>query len=100
MQFQAIGIMDLESYLKNPDTVLIDVRTREEYDLYHILGSKNIPLNELEAHIKYLSKDKRYIFYCERGSNSLIAAKNLSRCGYMAYTVVGGLRAWDEQRLD
>jgi len=92
--------MDLESYLEKPDTWLVDVRTKEDYDLYHIEGARNLPFNQVEEYVQYLPKDKKYILYCESGSTSLIAAKKLSQSGFLVYSVIGGLRAWDEQRLN
>ena len=42
--------------------IIIDVRTREEFNSGHIEGSKNIPIQEILSHveeIKALSKAKR-----------------------------------------
>lgn len=100
MRFLTIGINELEAYVNKPNTSLIDLRTREEYDLYHLEGAKNIPYEELGDYKEKFSKDKTYIFYCERGSTSLLAAKELSREGYHIYTVIGGIRAWEERQWD
>ena len=41
---------DINDYLKEmpKDTILVDVRTKEEYDEGHIPGSINILLDEIE----------------------------------------------------
>lgn len=96
MRFQTIGVKEIESYLNRPNTSLIDLRTKEEYELYHLEGAKNIPYDDLEEYKPYLSKQDTYILYCERGGSSLMAAKELSREGYRVCTVVGGIRAWEE----
>lgn len=100
MDFQAIGVNEIESYLNRPNTSMIDLRTKEEYDLYHLEGAKNIPYDDLDKYKKRLSRNITYILYCERGGSSLLAAKELSREGYRVYTVIGGIRAWEERNLN
>ncbi len=99
MGFQTIGVKDIERYLERPNTGLIDLRSREEYDVCHLEGARNIPYEDLEEYKDSLSKDTAYILYCERGGSSLMAAKELSREGFQVYTVVGGIRAWQERYL-
>lgn len=98
MEFQTIGIREVEARLNMPDTRLVDMRTKEEYDLFHFSGAMNIPYEELKEHKARLPKNITYILYCERGGSSLLAAKELSREGYHVYTVIGGIRAWEESR--
>lgn len=100
MDFQAIGINEIENYLNRPNTSMIDLRTKEEYDLYHLEGAKNIPYDDLDKYKRRLSRNMTYILYCERGGSSLLAAKELSREGYRVYTVIGGIRAWEERNLN
>lgn len=100
MNFQAIGINEIETYLNRPNTSMIDLRTKEEYDQYHLEGAKNIPYDDLDKYKKKLSRNMTYILYCERGGSSLLAAKELSREGYRIYTVIGGIRAWEERNLN
>lgn len=45
------------------DSVLLDVRTREEYAQGHIPGSINIPLNEIDT-VKYKSLIKPHPYSC------------------------------------
>lgn len=100
MSFQSIGVREIEKYMGRPGTALIDLRTREEYDSYHLQGARNIPYDDLQEYKQYLSRNMTYILYCERGGSSLMAAKELSQEGFHVYTVVGGIRAWQERHLD
>ena len=100
MGFQTIGVKDVERYLERPNTRLIDLRSREEYELCHLERARNIPYDDLEDYKGTLSKDTTYILYCERGGSSLMAAKELGREGFHVYTVVGGIRAWQERYLN
>ncbi len=91
MEFQTIGIREFNEYRKRPDAWVIDLRSKEEFEDVHVEGARNIPYEELEMFRKYLPKDKLYLLYCDRGSSSLMAAKELSREGYRTATLVGGI---------
>lgn len=93
MEFQTISIKEFENYRKRPNTWVIDLRTREEFDEMHVEGARNIPYEQLEGYKNYLPKDKTYILYCDRGASSLKAARDLSREGYRTVTVIGGIQA-------
>ena len=82
------------------DVIWIDVREREEYLLYHIPGAKNLPYDDMEQWEKRLDKSKTYVLYCERGSLSMMAAKQLLKDGYSVCTLIGGIRAIQERNLD
>ena len=92
MEFQTVGIREFNEYRKDPDTWVIDLRSKEEYEEVHVEGARNIPYEELGMFLKYLPKDKFYLLYCDRGSSSLMAAKELSRDGYRTATLVGGIQ--------
>lgn len=93
MEFQTISIREFEEYRKRPDAWVIDLRSAKEYEELHVEGARNIPYEDLPMYKKYLPKDKLYVLYCDRGSSSLMAAKELSREGYRTVTVVGGIQA-------
>lgn len=61
---------------------IIDVRTRQEYAGGHIKGSVNIPLNELNANLKKIKKDKPVITCCASGMRSSSAKGILKSNGY------------------
>lgn len=98
MEFQTISIREFNEYRKRPDAWVIDLRSKEEFEEVHVEGARNIPFEDLKMYRKYLPKDKLYILYCDRGSSSLMAARDLSREGYRAVTVVGGFQAVVQNR--
>jgi rhodanese-related sulfurtransferase len=61
---------------------IIDVRSKGEYAGGHIKGSKNIPVDALEAHISKLNKDKTIITCCASGVRSGIAKTMLQNKGF------------------
>lgn len=62
--------------------VIIDVRTKAEYQGGHIRNSLNIPLNNLSNHYSKLKKDKPIITCCASGMRSAQAANILKSNGF------------------
>lgn len=85
---KAMTIINEES-----NTVIIDVRSSEEYNEGHIKNAINIPLDEIKD-INY-NKETNIILYCATGVRSSEAAKELSSLGYTKiYNLDGGLLNW------
>jgi rhodanese-related sulfurtransferase len=70
--------------------VIIDVRTKAEYQQGHIKGSQNIPLNNLSNHYSKLSKEKTIITCCASGMRSAQAKSILKSNGYTEVHNGGG----------
>ncbi|MDY0150743.1 MAG: FAD-dependent oxidoreductase [Candidatus Cloacimonas sp.] len=64
------------------DTVLIDVRTSEEYALGSIEGSLNIPVDEMRSRLSEIPKDKKIILFCGTGHRSYFAYRILAQSGF------------------
>lgn len=76
-------------------SVLIDVRTEDEFDSGHILGSINIPLDSLESVYDEISDEEIPVFvYCRSGSRSEQAKYMLAEMGYGNVTNIGGIQDW------
>jgi rhodanese-related sulfurtransferase len=67
--------VDYAAMVKN-GAVIIDVRTKGEYNSGHIKGSLNIPLDTLTAHLDKINKNNPIITCCQSGMRSA-AAKNI-----------------------
>lgn len=75
---------------------LLDVRNPREWQLHHIDGSVNIPLNHLQERIAEIPRARRIAAYCAGGYRSSIAASILHQYGIInLIEVAGGLAAWD-----
>lgn len=85
----------LEEVLKENNYIIVDVRTKEEYDTSHIVGSINIPYDTIDENID-LNKSKTIMVYCRSGKRSSIAAETLKNLGYN----VLDLGAFDSINLD
>ena len=76
-------------------SVLIDVRTEDEFDSGHIPGSINIPLDSLESVYDEISDEETPVFvYCRSGSRSEQAKYMLAEMGYGKVTNIGGIQDW------
>ena len=76
------------------NTVLIDVRTKDEFKSGHLEKAINIPYTEIEEQIKSITKDnhKNIVVYCKSGRRSGIAQKTLMQMGYKNVVNGGGYK--------
>ncbi|AMX83342.1 rhodanese [Geobacillus subterraneus] len=92
---QMITTAELKRRLKQPGVQYIDVRTPMEFRSFHLPGFRNIPLHELAARARELSKEKEVVVICQSGMRSQKASKLLKKMGFQHVTnVKGGLSAW------
>ncbi len=88
-----ISITDgVQAFRQNKNAVLLDVRTKEEYNRNHIEGSVNIPIQSIEDVKVKVTKNTTPIYvYCHSGIRSAKAARALSGMGYLNITDIGGI---------
>ena len=65
-----------------------------EYQSGHIIGAVNIPFEEGKNIARFVNGYRHIFLYCERGSLSLMAARNLRGVNAMVYHLCGGLRSY------
>jgi rhodanese-related sulfurtransferase len=61
---------------------VIDVRTQGEYDLGHIPGAKNVPVDTIAAAAANWDRNATYVVYCATGVRSAEAVKILTSMGF------------------
>lgn len=74
---------------------LLDIRTRDEYELGTIDGAINIPLDELREHLDELPCDKKIVAFCGVGLRAHVACRILLQNGFNAYNLSGGLKTYE-----
>lgn len=94
MRVEMIPAKALDECYNDADTVIIDVRRREEYKKGHFKGAISLPFDEEDEMWKHIPPEKKYIVYCDRGGASLMAARYLAEKGYRVATVIGGIYAY------
>ena len=88
---EAKQIMDSED-----GYIILDTRTREEYDEGHIPGAIVISYEEIteKAEEVLTDKDQLILVYCRSGRRSKIAAEALVELGYTNIKEFGGIIDW------
>ncbi|MCX7101038.1 MAG: cyclic nucleotide-binding domain-containing protein [Methylobacter sp.] len=78
-------------------TVLLDVRSQDDYEIKHIEGSINAPFFSLRMQLKTLSHDKPVIVVCRDGKVSEAAAFLLLRNKIGAMILKGGMESLHQE---
>ena len=86
------------SLINDVYSVIIDVRTKEEWDSGHIEGATHIPLKNLSNKIDEFTKDynEEILLYCRSGNRSGKAKKLLDEIGYTNTKNLGGIKNVNE----
>ncbi|HMK61099.1 MAG TPA: rhodanese-like domain-containing protein [Dissulfurispiraceae bacterium] len=105
MQYGNIDTARLKAMMDNKDTfVLIDARTKEEYDEAHIPGAINMPEKKFDALLSTLPADKSYllVIYCNgvRCGKSRKVAGKATDAGYSKIILYAeGFPVWEEKGM-
>ena len=93
-----ISMNEFQDKILDNKTVVLDVRTEEEYygPLGHINGSILIPINELEDRLSELNDYKENTIYvvCRSGNRSGFGKDILNENNFTAVNVDGGMLDW------
>jgi phage shock protein E len=79
---------------KNKDYMLIDVRSKGEYNGGYIPTAINIPVNTIEENTNKIPKNKLIIVYCKVGGRAESAKRSLKKLGYENVINFGGTNDW------
>jgi rhodanese-related sulfurtransferase len=73
---------------------VVDVRTQQEWDEYHVPNATLIPLDQLPNRLNEVPKDKAILVVCRSGNRSQEGRDILLSAGYNATSMTGGLKEW------
>ncbi|MBQ6933115.1 MAG: rhodanese-like domain-containing protein [Clostridia bacterium] len=81
---------------KSENYIILDVRTKEEYDEVHIPDAILIPDTEIadRAEDELTDKEQLIFVYCRSGNRSKKASAILSQMGYTNIKEFGGIKDW------
>lgn len=75
--------------------ILIDVRSREEFNKAHIPGALSFPIDELRIHLEELRKYPEINLYCQVGLRGYLAYRILKQNGFeKVKNLSGGFTTW------
>ena len=86
----------------NPNFVVLDVRTPDEFGSGHIEGAINIDYNSggFKTLVSELEKARTYLVYCRTGRRSGGAAKVMKDLGFLSIMrMKGDILAWQSEGL-
>jgi rhodanese-related sulfurtransferase len=86
----------------NPDFIIIDVRTPEEFNDGHIENALNIDFrsDNFSSEIDKLDRDNTYLVYCKSGGRSRGAVDMMLQMDFKeVYNLVVGITGWIEEGL-
>ncbi|MBQ9573339.1 MAG: rhodanese-like domain-containing protein [Acidaminococcaceae bacterium] len=83
--------------LKDSSLIIVDVRTKGEYEGGHIPGAVLIPNESIKDRKPELLPDVNQVIlvYCRSGNRSKQAAQKLANMGYKKVYEFGGINTWN-----
>lgn len=85
---------ELDQVLRDEDAVLVDVRTRAEYEAGAIPGAVDIPVDELRSRLDEIPAGRPVVVYCQAGLRGHTAARLLAQHGRDVRNLDGGWLTW------
>jgi len=98
---ESVGPMDAVRLI-NQGAILVDVRSKAEFDAGHIRDARHLPQEQVAGAGESLKKfkDKVIVACCESGMRSSAAARALRTQGFgKVVNLRGGLQAWRAENL-
>ncbi len=96
---KSVNYVKAKELIINNGAIMVDVRTKEEYDDNHIEGAVSLPLDDInEETVKKIvkNKDDAMIVYCKSGVRSAKALEELNNLGYNNVYDLGSINNWKE----
>ena len=89
----------IEENKNDPDLLIIDVRTPQEYTDGHIEHAINMDFNSgaFSDEVRKLDRTKKYLVYCRSGSRSRGAISEMTQLGFeQVYHLYVGIVGWSD----
>lgn len=97
-QVPKLSVEEFDEKRKEKDTVVIDVRTPDEYKAGHVPGAVNINVTDeaFDEKVAALDQGKTYLVYCAIGRRSARATERMKTRLDKLYDFSGGMTAWQK----
>jgi rhodanese-related sulfurtransferase len=88
-------------FINHENAVVLDLRSPDSYRKGHIIEAISMATKEIKENPKKLVKfqTRPLIIVDENGNEAQKIATMLLKQGYNAYSLAGGIRAWNEAQL-
>jgi cysteine synthase/rhodanese-related sulfurtransferase len=100
-QAPSIAAKQVERFLQEENPLIVDTRGNLAYKIGHLPDSINIPDDKLADILTFgipFPQERTILFVCPKGDISKKFAFFLSRKGYKAYSLEGGIIQWRKNR--
>ena len=100
--YEDADVKGFAELMTNPNVVVLDVRTADEFKDGHLVGALNIDQAQSDFIQKVkeaLPTDRTIAVYCRSGRRSANAAGRLAAEGHKAVNLKGGILAWKEAKM-
>jgi rhodanese-related sulfurtransferase len=97
----AISVQDafilIQNNKNNPDFIILDVRTADEFNSGHLEGAINIDYyaDNFKANVDKLERSKEYLVYCRSGIRGAFATQIMLDLGFTrVHNMTGAITQW------
>lgn len=97
----SISVRDASTLIQdnknNPDFMIIDVRTADEFNSGHLANAVNIDYysSDFKSNIAKLDRNKEYLIYCRTGVRGAAATQIMLDIGFTrVHNLTGGILEW------
>ena len=100
--FYRVNMNEAKQMYDEEDTIVIDVRSNDEFALGHIENALSIPVDDVLARIEELPTDKRLLFICAQGVRCGLACEMAAAMGMdpeKLFNIEDGTQSWIENGL-
>ena len=96
-----LSTSEVVQLLNSGEAVLVDIRSKKEFDAGHITEALHIPHNNLEGGKSTLEKHKSKIIVVadKLGQHASAVGRQLHKDGYQVRRIRGGIAEWQNQNL-
>lgn len=94
-----ISATEAVTLLDGEDAVLLDVREQHEWDAGHAPQARHLAMSELAGRVSEIPADVTVICVCHVGGRSAAVSEALTRAGFTAVNLSGGMVAWEAAGL-
>lgn len=95
----SISVPEAQGLIQDADTLVLDVRSPGEFETAHIEGAVNIPVDQLDPHLREIvhKAGGTMVLVCQSGGRAEQAASKLSQQGKRDLVLLeGGMNAWHQ----
>lgn len=88
------SVAEVNKTLRQPNVVLLDVRTPEEYATGHLASAGNLDFRapDLGERLQQLDRNKTYVLYCASGNRSNKTAMLMQEKGFLHVVNAGAYK--------